>query len=102
MSLSGRRTSPLQLTLTPAQIDWQPDTLTWLIDGNIVRTLKKSDTVNPAGVALYPTTPARIQIRYNPLLILSLDRTDVRAPAPAYGPPVPQHLPKVLFNGPEA
>ncbi|KAF9788093.1 glycoside hydrolase family 16 protein [Thelephora terrestris] len=43
-------------------IDWQSDTLTWLIDGNIVRTLKKSDTINSNGVALYPTTPARIQI----------------------------------------
>ena len=47
----------------PVQLDWQSDTLTWLIDGNIVRTLKKSDTINSNGVALYPTTPARIQIR---------------------------------------
>lgn len=94
--------SSLQLTLTLAQIDWQVDTLTWLIDGNIVRTVKKSDTINPAGVALYPTTPARIQIRYNPLLILSPGGTDVRVPTPAYGLPVSQDLPKVLFNGPEA
>lgn len=49
------------------QIDWQSDTLTWLIDGNIVRTLKKSDTINSNGVALYPSTPARVQIRYNSL-----------------------------------
>ena len=54
------------------QIDWQPDTLTWLIDGNPVRTLKKSDTVNSNGVATYPTTPARIQFRWNSLLLLSL------------------------------
>ena len=54
------------------QVDWQPDTLTWLVDGNVVRTLKKSDTINSNGVALYPTTPARIQFRYDSLLILLL------------------------------
>ncbi|KAJ7060985.1 glycoside hydrolase family 16 protein [Mycena amicta] len=42
-------------------IDWQPDTLTWLIDGKAVRTLKKSDTI-VNGVAQYPTTPSRIQL----------------------------------------
>jgi len=43
-------------------IDWQPDTLTWSIDNNVVRTLKKSDTTDSNGVAHYPTTPARIQL----------------------------------------
>lgn len=42
-------------------IDWQEDQLTWSVDGNVVRTLKKSDTV-VSGVDNYPTTPARIQI----------------------------------------
>jgi len=42
-------------------IDWQPDTLRWLIDGKVVRTLNKADTV-VNGVAEYPTTPARIQL----------------------------------------
>ncbi|KAK7044860.1 glycoside hydrolase family 16 protein [Favolaschia claudopus] len=41
-------------------IDWQPDTLKFLIDGKVVRTVKKSDTVAD-GVTQYPTTPARIQ-----------------------------------------
>ncbi|KAJ6614618.1 glycoside hydrolase family 16 protein [Mycena sp. CBHHK59/15] len=42
-------------------IDWQPETLTFLIDGNVVRTIKKGDlSVN--GVSEYPTTPARIQL----------------------------------------
>jgi beta-glucanase (GH16 family) len=42
-------------------IDWQPDQLTWSVDGKVVRTVKKSDTmVN--GVAHYPTTPSRIQL----------------------------------------
>jgi hypothetical protein len=45
------------------QIDWQPDTLQFLIDGKVVRTVKKSDTI-VNGVAEYPTTPARIQLRY--------------------------------------
>jgi len=38
-------------------IDWQPDALTWEIDGNVVRTVKKSDL----GGA-YPSAPSRIQI----------------------------------------
>ncbi|KAF8318508.1 hypothetical protein DL93DRAFT_401825 [Clavulina sp. PMI_390] len=42
-------------------INWQEDQLTWSIDGNVVRTVKKSDTL-VSGVANYPTTPARIQI----------------------------------------
>jgi len=43
-------------------IDWQPETLTWSIDGNVVRTLQKSDTLSPDGTYYeYPTTPARVQ-----------------------------------------
>lgn len=42
-------------------IDWQPETLTFLVDGAVVRTIKKSDlTVN--GVSQYPSTPSRIQL----------------------------------------
>jgi len=42
-------------------IDWQPDTLTFSIDGNVVRTVQKADTlVN--GVYQYPTSPARVQL----------------------------------------
>jgi len=42
-------------------IDWQPDTLSWSIDGNVVRTVNKADTqVN--GIYNYPTTPSRIQL----------------------------------------
>lgn len=43
-------------------IDWQPDTLNFLIDGNVVRTVKKSDTLDDQGVAHYPSTPSRIQL----------------------------------------
>ncbi|KJA25634.1 glycoside hydrolase family 16 protein [Hypholoma sublateritium FD-334 SS-4] len=43
-------------------LDWQPDTLTWSIDGTVVRTLQKSDTIDASGVAHYPTTPARVQL----------------------------------------
>jgi hypothetical protein len=34
----------------------------FLVDGKVVRTLKKSDTI-VNGVAEYPSTPARIQLR---------------------------------------
>lgn len=44
-------------------IDWQPDALTFSIDGKVQRTVKKSDTIDTAtGVANYPTTPSRIQL----------------------------------------
>jgi beta-glucanase (GH16 family) len=44
-------------------VDWQPDQLTWSIDGNVLRTLKKSDTWNEtSGAYHYPQTPSRIQL----------------------------------------
>lgn len=43
-------------------IDWQQDTLTWLIDGNVVRTLKRSDATGSDGVSRYPSTPSRIEL----------------------------------------
>lgn len=45
------------------EIDWQPDQLTWSIDGNVVRTLKKSDTWNSTSNRYsYPQSPARVQL----------------------------------------
>ncbi|KAI6019883.1 glycoside hydrolase family 16 protein [Pisolithus orientalis] len=39
------------------------DTLTFLVDGNVTRTVKASDCVNNAtGVTEYPNTPSRIQL----------------------------------------
>jgi len=44
-------------------IDWQPETLTWSIDGKVVRTLKRSDTIDEkTGIAHYPSTPSRVQL----------------------------------------
>lgn len=44
-------------------IDWQPDALTFSIDGSVQRTVKKSDTVDPkTGITNYPSTPSRIQL----------------------------------------
>ncbi|KAF5389585.1 hypothetical protein D9757_004084 [Collybiopsis confluens] len=62
-----RQVSPIRLpTITNIpQIDWQPTSLTFSIDGNMVRTIKQSDAVNPStGVNEYPNTPSRIQIRH--------------------------------------
>ncbi|KAF2237252.1 glycoside hydrolase family 16 protein [Viridothelium virens] len=43
--------------------DWQPDTLTWSVDGNNMRTLNKADTWNTTdNVFHYPQTPARIEL----------------------------------------
>lgn len=45
------------------EIDWSPDQLTWSIDGNVLRTLKKSDTWNEtANRYSYPQSPARVQL----------------------------------------
>jgi len=45
------------------EIDWQPDHLTWAVDGNIMRTLKKSDTFNKTDNKYhYPQTPARVEL----------------------------------------
>jgi beta-glucanase (GH16 family) len=42
-------------------VNWQPDSLTWSIDGTVVRTIQKSQTI-VNGVANYPTTPSRVQL----------------------------------------
>jgi beta-glucanase (GH16 family) len=42
-------------------IDWQPGNLTWLIDGQVVRTINEADTV-VNGVSQFPSTPSRIQL----------------------------------------
>ncbi|KAF8735906.1 hypothetical protein AX14_001284 [Amanita brunnescens Koide BX004] len=43
-------------------IDWTQETLTFLVDGNVVRTVNKSSTIDPYGDAHYPTTPSRMQL----------------------------------------
>lgn len=44
-------------------IDWSADQLQWLIDGQVVRTLKKSDTWNEtANRYSYPQSPSRVQL----------------------------------------
>lgn len=43
-------------------LDWHEDHIDWIIDGNTMRTLKKSDTKNETtGEYMYPQTPARVQ-----------------------------------------
>ena len=45
------------------EFDWQPDTITWSIDGKVVRTLNKADTWNStSNMFNYPQTPARVQL----------------------------------------
>ena len=45
------------------EIDWQPDQLTWTVDGSLMRTLKKSDTFNKTTNQYhYPQTPSRVQL----------------------------------------
>ena len=44
-------------------IDWQPDQLSWAVDGQVMRTLKKSDTWNSTDNTYhYPQTPSRIAL----------------------------------------
>ncbi|KAH0613757.1 uncharacterized protein H6S33_005643 [Morchella sextelata] len=45
------------------EIDWTPDTVTWSVDGQVGRVLKKSDTYNSTTKQYnYPQTPARVQL----------------------------------------
>jgi len=44
-------------------IDWQPDQLSWAVDGKILRTIKKSDTFNSTDNTYhYPQSPSKIQL----------------------------------------
>ncbi|KIM70545.1 glycoside hydrolase family 16 protein [Scleroderma citrinum Foug A] len=53
-------------------VDWKPDTLTFLVNGNVTRTIKASDLVdNATGVLHYPNTPSRIQLSLWPAGIAS-------------------------------
>ncbi|KAI9730682.1 MAG: hypothetical protein M1834_005650 [Cirrosporium novae-zelandiae] len=45
------------------EIDWQPDEITWSVDGEVGRTLKKSDTWNSTSNRYeYPQTPALVEL----------------------------------------
>lgn len=52
-------------------IDWKPDTLTWSIDGQVVRTLNKKDTMDGQGVAHFPSTPSLVELSIWPAGIAS-------------------------------
>lgn len=60
LTVSGGDTVSTDHTYT---IDWQPDTLTWSVDGKVMRTLKRSDTWNATANRFdYPQTPARVML----------------------------------------
>nr|ODN85717.1 hypothetical protein L203_04591 [Cryptococcus depauperatus CBS 7841] len=43
--------------------EWQQDYINWIIDGTVVRTVKKADTLSPDGSQYkFPSTPSRVQI----------------------------------------
>lgn len=45
------------------EIDWTPDQVTWLLDGQVGRTKKRSDTWNATSNQWdFPQTPARVQL----------------------------------------
>lgn len=45
------------------EVQWTPDTITWLVDGVAGRTMKKSDTWNDTTQNWdYPQTPARVEL----------------------------------------
>ena len=55
-------------------IDWQPDSLTWSIDGTVLRTLNRSDTWNATANRFdYPQTPSRIMLSLWPAGLSSND-----------------------------
>ena len=45
------------------EINWTPEEITWLVDGKVGRTVKKSETFNKTSNQYdYPQTPARVQL----------------------------------------
>jgi beta-glucanase (GH16 family) len=45
------------------EIDWTPDSITWLVDGQVGRTKKRTDTWNASANQWdFPQTPARVQL----------------------------------------
>ena len=45
------------------EIDWQPEQISWSIDGEIQRTVLKSDTFNPSKNRYeFPQSPSRVQL----------------------------------------
>lgn len=45
------------------EIDWTPDQITWLVDGQVGRTKKRSETWNATSNQwAFPQTPARVQL----------------------------------------
>ncbi|KAF5361620.1 hypothetical protein D9758_007371 [Tetrapyrgos nigripes] len=58
-------------------IDWQPDSLTWSVDGNAVRTIKASD-FQSNGINQFPNTPSRIQLSVWPAGIDSMPQGTVQ------------------------
>lgn len=45
------------------EIDWNPDSITWSVDGKSVRTKNRADTWNATANRFdYPQTPARVQL----------------------------------------
>lgn len=44
-------------------VDWQPDQITWSVDDQVLRTVKKADTWNATGNHFdFPQTPARVEL----------------------------------------
>ncbi|CAG8565972.1 1715_t:CDS:2 [Ambispora leptoticha] len=60
----GNHTVPppgISETFNTYTLNWTPDAITWLINGNPVRTLNKADTV-VNGTAEFPNRPSHIQL----------------------------------------
>lgn len=56
-------TSDTRTTTHTYTVDWNPESITWSIDGKSMRTLNKADTWNSTTNAYaFPQTPSRIQL----------------------------------------
>jgi LysM repeat protein len=49
-----------QTTFHTYTIDWTPTTLTWSVDGAVIRTVQNNNTIS--GAYQYPQTPMRVQL----------------------------------------
>lgn len=61
------------------EIDWTPDTLTWSVDGQVGRVLKRSDTFNETTKRYdYPQTPSRVQLSLWPGGLATNDKGTIK------------------------
>ncbi|KAJ3009794.1 UNVERIFIED_CONTAM: hypothetical protein HDU68_002497 [Siphonaria sp. JEL0065] len=46
---------------TTLRVEWTPDSISWIVDGEVKKVVQKSETCDSAGNCKFPNTPSKIQ-----------------------------------------